>query len=241
MYFIGVCGASGSGKTTVCKKFVEGVGVGQRVAVVTLDSFYKSVGEEDEKDIYNYNFDHPNAFDFEGLRDCLRELEETGRTRIPTYSFVTHKRTEEVEVVENVDIVVLEGILILHDQEVRAHLDLSIFVDTDLDTCLVRRIRRDTTSRGRSVDSVLTQYEKTVKPSFDSFIAPLRKYADVIIPRGGSNHKAIEIVTQHIIKKLETSPELKPHDLTAYRPLSGLVDKASPTGSPTGSPRSKDF
>eukprot|EP01064_Diplonema_japonicum_P024849 TRINITY_DN3560_c2_g1_i1.p1 TRINITY_DN3560_c2_g1~~TRINITY_DN3560_c2_g1_i1.p1 ORF type:complete len:237 (+),score=37.12 TRINITY_DN3560_c2_g1_i1:54-764(+) len=228
MYFIGVCGASGSGKTTVCKKMVEGVGEGQRVAVITLDSFYKSLNETQHNDFYNYNFDHPNAFDFEGAKRCLKELQETGRTEIPTYCFVRHARTEEIEVIENVDIIVFEGILILHDPEVRKILDLSIFVDTDLDTCLVRRIRRDTKERARTLESVLTQYEKTVKPSFDSHISPLRKFADVIIPRGGSNHKAIEIVTQHILRKLhEANPHVDKDDSTAYNLLSGLVDRSA--------------
>eukprot|EP01060_Flectonema_neradi_P033409 TRINITY_DN5606_c1_g1_i1.p1 TRINITY_DN5606_c1_g1~~TRINITY_DN5606_c1_g1_i1.p1 ORF type:complete len:247 (+),score=52.81 TRINITY_DN5606_c1_g1_i1:55-795(+) len=222
MYFVGVCGASGSGKSTVCKKVIEGIG--GRGAVLMMDSFYKSTTEEDLADIMNYNFDHPNAFDFDKIREVLNVLKETGRADIPKYSFVTHQRLDETEVIEDVDVVIFEGILSLHEPEIRKLLDITIFVDTDLDTCLARRIRRDMAERGRTVDSVLEQYEKTVKPSYENFIGPLRRHADVIIPRGGSNTKAIQMVTQHIQKQL-LNPAL--HQIrdenTAYNPLTGLV------------------
>ena len=230
MYFVGVCGASGSGKSTVCKKVIEGIG--GRGAVITMDSFYKSTPREQLADIMNYNYDHPKAFDFEKITEVLNELRESGKAEIPKYCFVTHSRLEETEVIENVDVVIFEGILSLHEPEIRQLLDISIFVDTDLDTCLARRIRRDMAERGRTVESVLEQYEKTVKPSYDNFIGPLRRHADIIIPRGGSNTKAIQMVTQHIQKQLlhPVLHHVRDED-TAYNLLTGLV--RSGASSPT--------
>ena len=208
VYFVCVCGASGSGKTTVCKQVMTAF-EGQGVALLALDSFYKTPTDAEVGDIMNYNFDHPNAFDFELLVKVLNELRTAGKAEIPRYSFESHKRLEgEFDVIENVQVVLFEGILALHDSHVRSLMDLSIFVETDLDLCLVRRIKRDIKERARTVESVLEQYERTVKPSYDVFISPLKRFADVVIPRGGSNVKAIEMVCQHISERLaSTSPK----------------------------------
>eukprot|EP00755_Sulcionema_specki_P011234 Sspe_Gene.48548::Locus_25385_Transcript_1_1_Confidence_1.000_Length_1150::g.48548::m.48548/K00876/udk, UCK; uridine kinase len=202
-----------------------------------MDAFYKTPTPEELADIANYNFDHPNAFDFALIAKCLQQLLDTGATHIPTYSFVEHKRMPETEAIENIDVVVFEGILALHDPKIRHLLDLKIFVDTDLDTCLVRRIRRDISERGRTVETVLDQYERTVKPSYESFIAPLKKYADIIIPRGGQNVKAIQMVTLHISKQLNEYNGHHDHrdtDETAYHPLQKFGNGGSPLqNSPT--------
>eukprot|EP00756_Hemistasia_phaeocysticola_P001536 Hpha_TRINITY_DN11079_c0_g1::TRINITY_DN11079_c0_g1_i1::g.92889::m.92889/K00876/udk, UCK; uridine kinase len=202
MYLIGVCGASASGKTTLCKEVHREMGsLTGKVAIVSMDSFYKTPTDEELRDIGNYNFDHPNAFDFEAIAQCFRELQKSGTAEIPMYSFESHARLPETESVTG-EVVFFEGILSLHDATVRGLLDLTIFVDCDLDTCLVRRIRRDIAERGRTIEGVLKQYEHTVKPMYETFVQPQKKYADIIVPRGGGNRKAVRIVKQHIREQI---------------------------------------
>eukprot|EP01061_Rhynchopus_euleeides_P000304 TRINITY_DN101_c0_g3_i1.p2 TRINITY_DN101_c0_g3~~TRINITY_DN101_c0_g3_i1.p2 ORF type:complete len:227 (+),score=114.23 TRINITY_DN101_c0_g3_i1:66-746(+) len=217
VYFVCVCGASGSGKTSVCRQVMEAF-EGQSVALLALDSFYKTPTDAEKADIINYNFDHPNAFDFPLLVKALAELRNEGKTQVPRYSFETHNRLENVfDEIKDVEVVLFEGILALHDPAVRELMDLSIFVDTDLDMCLVRRIKRDMKFRARSLESILAQYERTVKPSYEIFIAPLKRYADIIIPRGGSNVKAIQMVCQHISEKLLSCSPRAGSVETAYK------------------------
>eukprot|EP00754_Rhynchopus_humris_P043806 Rhum_TRINITY_DN3551_c0_g1::Rhum_TRINITY_DN3551_c0_g1_i1::g.11180::m.11180/K00876/udk, UCK; uridine kinase len=210
MYFVGICGPSGSGKTTVCKKVMDGFRRGG-VAMITLDSFYTTLTPAQVEDVANYNFDTPDAFDFAKVHEVLKTLRETGRAEVPRWSYTERRRLDEHDVVENCDVVLFEGILTLHDEAVRKMMDLSIYVDCDLDQCLIRRIRRDIAKRGRNLESVLAQYELTVKPSYETFIFPERKHADVIITRGGSNTKAVEMVIDHITAIITSAVESPRH------------------------------
>eukprot|EP01124_Arcella_intermedia_P029173 TRINITY_DN60_c0_g1_i1.p1 TRINITY_DN60_c0_g1~~TRINITY_DN60_c0_g1_i1.p1 ORF type:complete len:266 (-),score=55.37 TRINITY_DN60_c0_g1_i1:89-886(-) len=203
-FLIGVCGGTASGKTTVCDIITQKLD-DQRVATISLDSFYRNLTPEELTNVANHNFDHPDAFDWELLTSTLEALYRGKTVSIPTYDFTTHSRLPQVSHTIHgsiSDIVIVEGILLFHPKEVVDLLDMKLFVDTDADTRLARRVRRDIADRGRSLESILKQYEKFVKPSFDEFILPTKKYADVIIPRGSSNTVAIDIMVQHIKQKI---------------------------------------
>jgi uridine kinase len=218
-YVIGVTGGTASGKTSVCTEIKRRLGVKSSVAIVSQDSFYKSVEagvNMPAGGVGEYNFDHPNAFDFVEMLRCLESLERGEGCDVPQYDFVTHRRLEEREHVEAVDVVVLEGILAFYDQSVRDRMHMKLFVDTDADVRLARRVLRDIEERGRDVEGVLTQYEKFVKPAFDEFILPTKKYADVIIPRGAENDIAIEVITQHIQATLDTRQTRREADNTQF-------------------------
>eukprot|EP01114_Cavostelium_apophysatum_P022011 TRINITY_DN782_c0_g1_i2.p1 TRINITY_DN782_c0_g1~~TRINITY_DN782_c0_g1_i2.p1 ORF type:complete len:255 (+),score=32.05 TRINITY_DN782_c0_g1_i2:45-767(+) len=200
---IGVAGGTASGKTSVCTMIIKNLGFDkQRVAIVSQDSFYKTLDQS--ADLHNYNFDHPDAFDWDLIEQFLRELSEGKSVKVPVYDFVTHSRKDESHstLLSNIDIVLFEGILAFYHAPVRVYMKMKIFVDTDPDTRLSRRILRDISERGRDLEGVLTQYERTVKPSFDEYILPTKKYADVIIPRGADNLVAIDLIVQHIRLKL---------------------------------------
>ncbi|KAH7441111.1 hypothetical protein KP509_03G025700 [Ceratopteris richardii] len=174
-----------------------------RVVLVNQDSFYRGLTAEELAHVQEYNFDHPDAFDTEQLLDCINTLKRGEPVQIPIYDFKTHQRcTDTFRKVNAADVVILEGILVFHDRRVRGLMNMKIFVDTDADVRLARRIRRDTVERGRDINNVLEQYAKFVKPAFDDFVLPTKKCADVIIPRGGDNHVAIDLIVQHIRTKL---------------------------------------
>ncbi|MBA0840577.1 hypothetical protein Goarm_003153 [Gossypium armourianum] len=175
-----VSGGTASGKTTVCDMIIQQLH-DHRVVLVNQDSFYLGLTTEELKRVHEYNFDNPDAFDTEQLLGCIEKL----------------KDGQSVQVNASDDII-LEGILVLHDQCVRNLMNMKIFVDTDADVRLARRIRQDMVERGRDVSSVLEQYAKFVKPAFDGFVLPSKKYANVIIPRGGENHVAIDLIVQHL-------------------------------------------
>ncbi|XP_042458580.1 uridine kinase-like protein 1, chloroplastic [Zingiber officinale] len=201
-FFIGVCGGTASGKTTVCDRIIQQLH-DQRVVLVNQDSFYCGLTAEESKHVQDYNFDHPDAFDTEQLLECMKKLKSGYSVNVPIYDFKKHQRCpENFRKVNASDVIILEGILVFHDSRVRDLMNMKIFVDTDPDIRLARRIKRDTIERGRDVNSVLEQYGKFVKPSFDDFILPSKKYADVIIPRGGDNIVAIDLIVQHIRTKL---------------------------------------
>ncbi|KAL2632034.1 hypothetical protein R1flu_016720 [Riccia fluitans] len=201
-FVIGVAGGTASGKTTVCDMIIQQLH-DHRVVLVNQDSFYRGLTPEELRKVGDYNFDHPDAFDTEQLLECLLQLKQCEPVQIPVYDFKTHQRsTNSVRKVNAVDVIIMEGILVFHDHRVRDLMNMKIFVDTDADVRLARRIRRDTLERGRDVQGVLEQYAKFVKPSFDDFVLPSKKYADVIIPRGGDNHVAIDLIVQHIRTKL---------------------------------------
>ncbi|KAH9743560.1 Uridine kinase-like protein 1 [Citrus sinensis] len=200
-FVIGVSGGTASGKTTVCDMIIQQLH-DHRVVLVNQDSFYRGLTPEESERVHEYNFDHP-AFDTEQLLDCIKTLKSGQPYQVPIYDFKKHRRcSDSFRLVNASDVIILEGILVFHDQHVRSLMNMKIFVDTDADVRLARRIRRDTVERGRDVDSVLEQYAKFVKPAFDDFVLPSKKYADVIIPRGGDNHVAIDLIVQHIHTKL---------------------------------------
>ncbi|KAJ6866651.1 uridine kinase-like protein 5 [Populus alba x Populus x berolinensis] len=200
-FVIGVAGGTASGKTTVCNMIISQLH-DQRVVLVNQDSFYHSLGDDTLAQVYDYNFDHPDAFNTELLLSCMEKLKNGRAVNIPNYDFQTHKRIGPGWKVNPSDIIILEGILVLHDPRVRDLMNMKIFVDTDSDLRLARRIQRDTVERGRNIQNVLDQYARSVKPSFEEFILPSKKYADVIIPRGGDNDVAIDLIIQHIRAKL---------------------------------------
>lgn len=201
-FVIGVAGGTASGKTTVCEMIIQQLH-DHRVVLVHQDSFYKGLTPEELEHVQEYNFDHPDSFDTEQLLDCITKMKQGQDVHIPIYDFKTHqRRSDTFRQVNASDVIILEGILVFHDARVREMMNMKIFVDTDADVRLARRIRRDTVERGRDVNSVLEQYAKFVKPAFDDFVLPTKKYADVVIPRGGDNHVAINLIVQHIETKL---------------------------------------
>eukprot|EP01112_Ceratiomyxa_fruticulosa_P004668 TRINITY_DN1520_c0_g1_i1.p1 TRINITY_DN1520_c0_g1~~TRINITY_DN1520_c0_g1_i1.p1 ORF type:complete len:269 (+),score=61.07 TRINITY_DN1520_c0_g1_i1:495-1301(+) len=201
-FIIGVTGGTASGKTTVCEAILKKLS-DQRVAIISQDSFYRSLNHDDLEQVHQYNFDHPDAFDWPAIADILKGIKENKRVEIPNYSFVTHTRLTETTPIYGVDVILFEGILAFYTSELRDQMDMKIFVDTDADTRLCRRVVRDINERGRTLEGVLKQYEKFVKPSFDDYILPTKKYADVIIPRGSDNLVAIDLIVQHVRTKLD--------------------------------------
>ncbi|CAD6218624.1 unnamed protein product [Miscanthus lutarioriparius] len=201
-FVIGVSGGTASGKTTVCDMIIQQLH-DHRVVLVSQDSFYRGLTAEESAHAQDYNFDHPDAFDTEQLLECMGQLKRAQPVNVPIYDFKKHRRcSDSFRKVNASDVIILEGILVFHDQRVRNLMDMKIFVDTDADSRLARRIRRDTVERGRDISSVLDQYGRFVKPAFDDFVLPSKKYADVIIPRGGDNHVAVDLIVQHIRTKL---------------------------------------
>ncbi|KAG4952852.1 hypothetical protein JHK87_038446 [Glycine soja] len=201
-FVIGVAGGAASGKTSVCDMIVQQLH-DQRVVLVNQDSFYHNLTEEELTRVQDYNFDHPEAFDTEQLLRVMDKLKHSQAVDIPKYDFKGYKNDVfPARRVNPADVIILEGILVFHDPRVRALMNMKIFVDTDADVRLARRIKRDTADNAREIGAVLDQYSKFVKPAFDDFILPTKKYADIIIPRGGDNHVAIDLIVQHIRTKL---------------------------------------
>lgn len=186
-FIVGIAGASASGKTTLCEQIHKKL-PHHRVGIVSQDSFYRCLTPEEIANAANHNFDEPGAFDWPCMRDVLTRLKNRDLAAIPTYDYTTHSRAKESTALWNLDVVLFEGIFSFMADPAypggRDLMDLRIFVETDSDTRLARRVFRDTMYRGRTVDSVLQQYERFVKPSFEQFILPQRKKADIIIPWG---------------------------------------------------------
>jgi len=206
-FVVGVTGGTASGKTTCCEHILKSV-KNARVATLSLDSYYKALSEAEIEQAHNmnYNFDHPDAFDWELLTEHLQDLSRGKTIKVPIYDFATHSRNKSLfETVHGsmTDILVLEGILIFYKDKIVDLMDMKVFVDTDSDIRLARRVKRDIAERGRDLEGVLFQYEKFVKPSFDQFILPSKKKADVVIPRGASNLVAMNLLVQHISMKLQ--------------------------------------
>ncbi|KAI6214188.1 Uridine kinase [Aphelenchoides besseyi] len=197
-YVIGICGGSASGKTTVARRIIEQLGM-PWVTVLSLDSFYNILNEEQKERAARsaYNFDHPDAFDFDLLSETLRRLRSGKSVEVPVYDFSTHSRDKNPKLMYGAD----------------------IFVDTDSDTRLARRMTRDISERGRSIESVMEQYFRFVKPAFDTFIAPAAKVADLIVPRGGSNNVAIELIVRHVKTQLAYRGYDPTHTRTEVAPL----------------------
>ena len=194
---IGIAGGSGSGKTMVAQKIYDELGSDQ-VVILKQDYYYKDLNgiPMDAREVRN--FDHPDAFDMELLRSHVQTLLMGGSADVPVYDYRTHLRTNQTQRAGPHAIVVLEGILILDDPELRSWMDIRCFIDTDSDVRLLRRLRRDILERGREVEGVLKQYEWTVRPMHLQFIEPSKRYADVIIPEGGFNLVAIDLLKTKI-------------------------------------------
>lgn len=194
---LGVAGGSGSGKTTVARKILDRVGR-HRIAFLVQDSYYRDVQWRSEEQLQRYNFDHPDAIDTALLVEHLRALRAGEAVEVPVYDFVRHRRTEETVRVEPRSVILVEGILLFAESRLRELLDFKVFVDTDSDVRLIRRLRRDLQERGRSLEDVLRQYLGTVRPMHLEFIEPSKRWADVIVPVGGENRVAMEMVTARI-------------------------------------------
>ena len=201
-FLIGVTGGTASGKTTLCKEIFNSLKVVQDCILLSMDNFYKGLSDEEHEDADNYNFDHPNALDFDSMHSCIADLMERKDIEIPTYDFASHKRTPVTIPIKSSNFILFEGILALYDPRLRDRMDFKIFVTADDDTRLARRLYRDTTERGRTVEGVLKQYHMTVKPSYQQFIKPTQKYADIIVPGGPSNKTAIEFICENMRQKL---------------------------------------
>ncbi|PXF47331.1 Uridine kinase-like protein 2, chloroplastic [Gracilariopsis chorda] len=200
-FIIGVTGASASGKTTVCEKIIDGLG-DQRCVLVSLDWFYHGI--PDEVDPRTYNFDHPNAFDFDALYDTLRSMQHKKPVSVPMYDFTRHCRVEDnCAELDVADVIIVEGILSFYDPRIRDMMHMKIFVDEDADICLSRRIIRDAQARARSIESILKQYTTFVKPAFERFILPTKRHSDIVLPRGAENLVAIDLIIKHIALKIE--------------------------------------
>ena len=194
---IGIAGGSGSGKTLVARTIVRELG-SEKVVVIDQDSYYRNLDEIPFRDREARNFDHPDAFDNDLLVRHLRDLLDGKPIEQPVYDYTQHCRLPETRRISDHVIVVLEGILIFHEPELRALMDIKLFVDADPDVRLTRRLRRDLIERGRAVDSILRQYEESVRPIHLQFVEPSKRFADVIIPGGGHNKVAIDLVQTKI-------------------------------------------
>ncbi len=198
---IGVAGGSGSGKTTVAKRVAENID-GAKVAFLDMDAYYRDHHEMAHDELRLLNWDHPDAFDLDHLAEQLAQLGNGYGIEKPVYDFVRHRRAPETQRVEPADVIVVDGILLLVEERIRARLDIKVFVDTDADIRLVRRIRRDMAKRGRPLEEILDQYLTTVQPMHLQFVEPSKRYADLIIPRGGENLVAIDLLTATINRRL---------------------------------------
>jgi uridine kinase len=201
MLIIGIAGGSGSGKTTVVKAITEQLK--ERVSVIPQDAYYKDLSHYSAQQKRDHNFDHPDSIDFELLCEQLQQLKDGKSVEQPVYSYITCSRSkEETVTVHPADVIIVEGILIFTCEKVREQMDIKLFVDADDDDRLMRVISRDILERGKTVDWVIERYTKTVKPMYLQFIEPSKRYADIIIPQGGHNKVAIDIISATIEKSL---------------------------------------
>ncbi|XP_005753931.1 uridine-cytidine kinase-like 1 isoform X2 [Pundamilia nyererei] len=203
-FVIGLCGGSASGKTTVANKIIEALDV-PWVVLLSMDSFYKVLNKEEQELAAKneYNFDHPDAFDFELLVNILRKLKKGKSIKVPVYDFTTHSRRKEWKTVYGANVVIFEGILAFANKELLKLLDMKVFVDTDSDIRLIRRLKRDISQRGRDISGIIKQYNKFVKPAFEQYIEPTVQVADIVVPRGGENFVALDLIVQHVHSQLE--------------------------------------
>ncbi len=197
MTIIGIAGGTGSGKTTVVRKIAQALPP-HFVAVVPIDSYYNDTTGLTPEERAAINFDHPDAFDWKLLTEQVRKLKNGEAVEQPTYSYIESNRQKETVHVEPKPVIIIEGIMALHNKKLRDIMDLKIFVDTDADVRLIRNIRRDVVERGRTVEMVLDRYEKVLKPMHEQFIEPTKHFADLIIPSGGENKTGIHILKTYI-------------------------------------------
>lgn len=198
---IGIAGGTGSGKSTLARKIKEALQ--ESVTLICHDNYYKDNSHLPFEERTKQNYDHPAAFDTELLIEHLKLLKEGKSIDMPTYSFVEHIRNKDTVKVESSRVIILEGILIFESEELRNMMDMKIFVDTDADVRFIRRMSRDVKARGRDMDSVVNQYLNTVKPMHEQFVEPSKKYADVIVPEGGHNIVALEMINERLKRLVE--------------------------------------
>lgn len=194
---IGVTGGSGSGKTTVSKAIYNQLH-GQAIQIITQDTYYNDQSEMTMAERKAVNYDHPLAFDTDLLIKQLMDLRNNKAIEMPVYDYTQYTRSKETVHVEPQDVIILEGILILDDERLRNLMDIKVYVDTDDDIRIIRRIKRDMAERARTLDSVINQYLATVKPMYHQFVEPTKRYADIIVPEGGENHVAIDLLTTKV-------------------------------------------
>lgn len=201
MLIIGIAGGSGSGKTTVVKSITQQLK--ERVVVIPQDSYYKDSSHLPLEERQKVNFDHPDSIDFDLLNSHLKDLREGKSIEQPVYSYITCSRSKtETITVDPAEVIIIEGILIFTCAKLRDQMDIKIFVDADDDDRLMRVMARDIIERGKTVESVIERYTKTVKPMYLQFIEPSKRYADIIIPQGGHNKVAIDVISATIEKSL---------------------------------------
>lgn len=194
---IGIGGGSGSGKTTIAESVIASVGAGT-VSLIQHDAYYRHLPHLDLEERAQVNYDHPDALETELLIEHIHRLRSGQPIARPVYDFTVHLRTSETVVVRPDPVVIIEGILVLSERELRDVMDLRIYVDADADLRLIRRLQRDIHERGRTVESVLTQYQETVRPMHLQFVEPSKRYADIIVPNGGFNPGAVGTITSMI-------------------------------------------
>ncbi|HLV39326.1 uridine kinase [Xanthomarina sp.] len=201
MLIIGIAGGTGCGKTTVVNQILDQLPEGE-VGVISQDSYYKDTSHLSLDERVKINFDHPRSIDFELLEEHLKELKKGNDIQQPIYSFIKHNRTGDIILTHPRKVMIVEGILILTNPELREMFDIKIFVHTDSDERLIRRLKRDITERGRDIEEVLARYQNTLKPMHQQFIEPMKEYADIIIPNNKYNTVAVDIVKSIINQRL---------------------------------------
>lgn len=195
---IGIAGGSASGKTSLAKRLKREFEDTNSVIIIRQDDYYNDQANMTMEERLKVNYDHPFAFDNALLAKDLNELREGRAINRPTYDFIEYTRSESIEYVEPHDVIVVEGLFVLEDESIRKNLDIKVFVDTPADVRFIRRLNRDVRDRGRSLDNVIAQYMNTVRIMHDQFIEPSKRYADVIVPEGGKNEVAVDLLTTKI-------------------------------------------
>ena len=202
MFIIGIAGGTGSGKTTVVRKLIERLPKGE-VVVIPQDSYYKDSSHVPIEERQNINFDHPDAFEWPLLAKHIEQLKKGQAVEQPIYDYITSSRLKETVHVEPKEIIIVEGIMALRDYHLRQQMDLKIFVDADADDRLIRVAKRDIVERGRTIEAVMERYQRVLKPMHEQFIETCKRYADVIIPQGGHNNAAINMLVKFIKQELK--------------------------------------
>jgi len=236
IFVIGVCGGTASGKTSVCHRIESNLTETEshhRVAIISLDSFYRALTPDQISNAHagNHDFDHPDSFDFDLLEQVLTDLRAGKAVQIPHYDFKTHSRhPSETTTISGCDIIILEGIMIFHHKRITDLMHMKVFVDTDSDLRLARRVKRDIRERGRDVDGILYQYERFVKPSFDIFVYPSKKVADLVVPWNDHNLVAVDLLSQHIRHQLDLRQQLRASQENEVNPSTSTTSEEQSSG-----------
>ncbi|MFN2501711.1 MAG: uridine kinase [Pyrinomonadaceae bacterium] len=199
---IGICGGTGSGKTTIARAIVDTVGA-SNVVLVEQDSYYRNLSDMPLDERHQANFDHPDSIDSDMLVNHLKRLKQGARVEMPLYDFKSHTRSDRIEIIEPKPVVIVEGILIFAESRVLDLLDVRVYVDTPDDIRFIRRLQRDIAERGRTVDSVIGQYYRTVRPMHHEFVESSKRHADIIIPEGGQTGVTVEFLCGLVREKLK--------------------------------------